>query len=261
MIMSAWSARLGQSPWLGLFYGLSLGHVLIVQYALAGALAATLALAGAYALVESRRPALAALWFTLALLTRETPAMLLGPLLLWALYKREWRSAVFLALPLGIYLGWQVFLLQRFSTFELTGTNAEAITLDLAGLRLFFSSIVLDKGLRAAFRTTSSLPYLVFVLTAGVLGLREFLRGRSIWALATTLQAWGSLFLGTGMWIFISSVGRITITLVPTTLLLAMESKGWTRRILLIMLAGLFLIGLMRIQLAGVHEFFINPAG
>ena len=260
-IMSLWLARLGKNPWLGLFYGLSLAHVLIVQYSLAGALAATLALAGAFALMEQKSPPLAALWFALALLTRETPVMLLGPLVLWTLLQRNWRAALWLCLPVLVYLGWQVFLLERFSTFELTGTNAEALTWDLAGLRHFFASMVLDQGLRTAFRTTSSIPYLVFVLAAGAVATAAFLRDRGPWALATGLQAWGSLFLGVGMWIFISSVGRITITLVPTTILLAAEKKGWAGRILLALLGGLFLLGLIRIQLAGVHEFFIQPPG
>ena len=258
-VMSLWLARLGANPWLGLFYGLSLAHVLIVQYALAGALAGTLALAGAYALVQARSSAWAALWFTLALLTRETPVMILGPLLLWALSKKDWSAVGALVLPVAVYVGWQVVLFQRFHTLELTGTNADAITWDLAGLRLFFNSIRFDRGLRELLRTASSLPYLIFVLTAGAAGLATWLKNRSLWAGVTALQAWGSLFLGTGMWIFISSVGRITTTLVPATILLAAESGARTRRILLALLGALFLLGLLRIHLAGVHDFFVAP--
>lgn len=258
-LMSLWLARLGRNPWLGLFYGLSLAHVLIVQYSLAGALAATLALAGAYALVERKSPPLAALWFTLALLTRETPVMLLGPLLLWSLFQRDWRAALWLCLPVLVYLGWQLFLLHRFSTFELTGTNADAITPDLAGLRHFLGSMVFDQGLRTLLRTTSTLPYLIFVLLAAGVASAEFLRQRSLWSMTTGLQAWGSLFLGTGMWIFISSVGRITITLVPAVILLATERKSRSGRLLLAALGVLFLVGLIRVQLAGVHEFFVEP--
>ena len=152
-----------------------------------------------------------------------------------------------LVLPVAVYMGWQFVLLQRFHTLELTGTNADGITPDLAGLRLFIGSIDFRQGLRRFLRTASSLPYLIFVLTAGVLSLLAWVRNRSLWAGVTAFQAWGSLFLGTGMWIFISSVGRITITLVPAAILFAAESRPRARAVLLALLGGLFLVGLVRV--------------
>ncbi|MBW1712771.1 MAG: hypothetical protein JRJ59_06455 [Deltaproteobacteria bacterium] len=257
-LMARWLAELGRSPWLALVYGLSMGHVIIVQYALAGALASTLALAGAYLAVQRQRLVWAAIFFSLALLTRETVVLLWAPLILWSAWQRKWPAAMWLSLALVPYLAWEAVLWARFGQSPLFGTNAEAVTFNLEGLRWLFSHLDFSSGWAEALRQASSLPYLAFVLiclAAGGLGL---IRGHGLWAWVVLFQAAVCLVLGRGMWAYVTSIGRISVTLVPACLFLSLIAGKWTRRLLIGSLAGLFLLALARVYLAGVHRFFIQ---
>lgn len=261
-LAARWLAELGISPWLGLFYGLSLGHVVIVQYALCGALALSLALAGAYFFLQRPRPVLAGLFFALALLTRETTVLLAAPLGLWALWRRDWRRLTWLAAALLPYLIWELILWRRFGELPLTSTNAEAVTLNFEGLRALFGDLDFASGWRQALRQASSLPYLAFVLLCLGLGLRGLCRaegGGRLLAWLVVCNAGPILLLGRGMWTYVSSIGRVSVTLVPAALLLAARSGGATRLWLLGGLGFLFIMGLARVFLAGTHPFFIQP--
>ncbi len=258
-LMARWLTEEGFNPWFGLFYSLSLGHVLIIQYALSGAVAAALSLGGAYLFVRAERSAGTAFLFSLALLTRETAVLLWAPLILWALKEREYRRAAVLALALIPYLAWEAILWGRFGELPLLATNVRAVTLDLEGLRWLAGHLELDSGWRELLRSASSLPYLIFVLACLTLGAWHLAKGLGLWAWLTFIQAAAVLFLGRGMWEYISSVGRVSITLTPAAVMLALEAGGRTRLILLGGLGLLFGLGLWRIHLAGVHPFFVQP--
>lgn len=257
-LMAVWLSEMGESPWLGLLYGLSLGHVLIVQYALSGAVALTFCLAGAFLVVRRERPWAAMVMFALALLTRETVVLMWGPMILWLFWERKFKAAIILGLAIVPYLGWEGVLWWRFGSLPLTGTNAEAVQLNLEGQRYFWSHLVLDQGFREFLRSSSSFPYLLFVFFWLGLSAWALKNGRGMWAFVLGCHALVALFFGRGMWAFISSVGRITITAVPVLLLLAADLGPKPRKLIHASLAGLFVLGLARVYLAGVHEYFIQ---
>lgn len=261
-LMALWLAELGRPPWLALFYGLSLGHVLVIQYALPGAVALLFSLAGAYAYLQRGRAGLAMVLFTLALLARETSVLLLAPLVLWTLYKRRFKEMIILGLALAPYLAWIGALWLRFGSLEMMESNVSNVTPDLEGLRLFLSKIDFHSGLRELLRTASSLPYLGFVLLCLGLGGRSLAQGRSdqerLWSWMLVFMSLASLILAEGMWGFISCIGRVTLCLVPAAIIFAVQVRGRSGKLLLASLGGLYLMGLARVYLAGIHDFYVQ---
>jgi len=262
-LMAGWLAELGRSPWLALFYGLSLGHVLVIQYALPGGVALFFSLAGAFAYLQRGRAVLASVLFALALLARETSALLLAPLVLWTIPRRRFKEMIILGLALAPYLAWIGALWLRFGSLEMMESNLSNVTPDLEGLRLFLSKIDLHSGLRELLRTASSLPYLAFVLLCLGLSGRRLAASRSdqerLWSWILVFISLSTLFLAEGMWGFISCIGRVTLCLVPAAILFAVQREDRSGRLILASLGGLYLLGLARVYLAGVHGYFVQP--
>jgi hypothetical protein len=96
--------------------------------------------------------------------------------------------------------------------------------------------------------------FILFCLGLGLAGLRT----EGPWAWIVLAHAGAALFLGRGMWTFISSIGRITLTIVPASLFLALRLGRRATAATVALLLGLFLLGLGRAYLAGVHDFFIQ---
>jgi hypothetical protein len=261
-LMAVWLAELGRSPWLALFYGLSLGHVLVIQYALPGAVALLFSLAGAFAYLRRERVVLASALFTLALLARETSVLLLAPLTIWTLYKRRLKDMIVLGLALAPYLAWIGALWLRFGSLEMMESNISNVTPDLEGLRLFLSKIDFHSGLRELLRTASSLPYLGFVLLCLGLGAWRLPKSGSdqerLWSWMLVFISLASLILAEGMWGFISCIGRVTLCLVPAAILFAVQREDRPGKLLLASLGGLYLMALARVYLAGVHNYFVQ---
>ena len=261
LIMAAWLAHRDHRPWWALVYALSLGHVLVVQYALSGAVALTLAVWAAYLILQRDRPYWSVALFALALLTRETTGLIWAPIVAYLAYRRRWSEAAVIAGAIVPYFIWEGVLWARFGRLPLTGTNAAAVTW-FQGIIWLVSHLEFTSGWRQALRSASALPYLAFTLACLVVsGSRLFKTGRAkpdLWAWLTLFNAGCILFLGRGMWEYVSSIGRVSLTLVPCSLMLALDSQRLTRYLILGGLGGLFILGLARLYLAGVHTFFIQ---
>lgn len=99
------------SGWYALVYGLYGGQILALLTSLTEPLSYALVLA---AILAWKRKHLlwTAVFFALALLTKETAIVFVGGLVLYYLQRREWRSIIIISASLFPYIAYQTFLVQ-----------------------------------------------------------------------------------------------------------------------------------------------------
>lgn len=103
----------GQSPFWGLLYVLVPGYQLSLALALPESLVMALVMAGLYFYLKGRILAPGIL-FSISLLTRETAAFVVIPLILWEFFKKKnLRNALVLAAAFLPWIGWKLYLTVR----------------------------------------------------------------------------------------------------------------------------------------------------
>lgn len=107
----------GQSPFWALSYILVPGYQLSLARALPESLAMAFTLAGLYFYLKGKtlKPSFL---FSISLLTRETAALAVFPLVLWEFFKKKnWRKALVLSLSFLPLIGWKFYLTIRLFDF------------------------------------------------------------------------------------------------------------------------------------------------
>ncbi len=171
---------------------------------------------------------LAVTMLTLALFARETTIFLIVLLVLWNLWKRQWKDLLFLSIPVVILLLWQYSLAHRlgsvpfqtssgFIVFPFTGAWSLVVRLSehinsylISGLAvLLFASALLVNLSREWIQKRTAIDALCFLLTG----------------LTLTLFS-----MHDHMWGAITSIGRVVTPLYPTYVLYAAERNTWIEK-------------------------------
>ena len=113
-LLAGWLLRRGHSPWwafagYGLWPGLTVAFLAGLPEPLTYAWVIVALIAA-----EHKRPAAMALAYTLAILSKEVALLFVIGHGLWAIWQRRRSQALWLSLPLLIFLGWQGILLHWF---------------------------------------------------------------------------------------------------------------------------------------------------
>ena len=175
------------SGWWALAVGLNPGMALAVLRDLSEPFAVAALVAGLVAW-RLRRPGLATLAITLAVLSRE--AMLIGVLAIaveagWSFFRGRDRDELRRALPVclvptTLFVAWQLYLAQRFDGLVTSSTPDNQFSVPLDGLLDGVDGALSDASLRAAGWDLVFLILMAAAIVAALVGLRRGLRAPAV---------------------------------------------------------------------------------
>jgi hypothetical protein len=256
MLLSLFASRHGLPPSAGLAYLLVPAFMSSLMSALPEALAAAALVAG-YVNWEQRRPWLVMLWFSAALLIRETGVVLILALVL-AGGIQDWKRS--LAMAVGSILpvaAWRLFVATRLYAdfgWAAIATNPGDLGVPLAGLWHLWQAGA--AGTQPAPEIMGAIVFPALLLAALALAAALAIRGRNIetraLAMAATLYAAVAVSLNYDkIWSHLPSGERGTFELFLCLLLLMLRNDQqpvWARRGLRIFFVAL-----------GAYTFLIAP--
>lgn len=202
-------------------------------------------------------------WFCVAallssLLARETTVFLIGLLVLWHLWKREWTSVVLLGVTIALFAGWQYALVLRLGSLPFR-TGGNIIVWPFSGPYAVVRWALVDTGMKLAYRL-SSLPLLAFVLgTCAIVAADWKKKGRAQDALGFVLTGLCAVMLSMDphMWGALTSIGRVVTPFYPAYCLFAAEREGTVLR-----LSSWFLVAFSVLAALGIayvrHPYVIS---
>lgn len=265
--IGALGAKLAQRMGIAPLWGAALAFYPGLPLSLAGDLAEPLALScalGGLLCARDRRWGWVALLLSLAVLTRETTALLAAALLAAALLARltplpalrlptlrlipldEWRGAALAGLaPLLVALGWQAALLARFGQLGLVAAGSNNLGFPLLGL---FEGVVAWFVLWPPLIVALHTVYVIYLLALAELTRRALLRQRRANQQADWLTlAWAgyllmTLCLSIFVWDYYWNFLRGAIELATLSLLLLMAASPRVRRFALTATLALWLV-------------------
>lgn len=171
-----------------------------------------------------RLDALSTSMLLLSLLARETTVFLIGLLLLWFLWKRQWKDVILALAPMALLALWQWFLVRRLGAAGFQA-NSNIINLPLLGPIKTIVWAFTDGGL-ARFYRLASLCLLAFVLPLAWLlgkeGWKDKMRVDLPWVLLAGLTA-TMLCMHPHMWGALTSIGRVVTPFYPAYALYAAD--------------------------------------
>lgn len=194
---------------------------------------------------------------TLSLFARETTIFLIAPLFLWYLWKRQWRQAFLLLLPLVLLFAWQAFLVTRFGDVPLERSAGALSTIPFHGPVYVLLSLLQGWNINRL----SSFGLLLFVLPLCVAV------GRDWWHAKWNVD--GTAFLLAGLcfamlmmdaesiWGAITSIGRVVTPVYPVYALYAAQRDTWVERTLSVILITVSLVAAVGIA-AAVHPYRVS---
>jgi hypothetical protein len=192
---------------------------------------------------------------TLSMLARETTIFLIAMLLLWSLWKRRWKDALLLLVPVAVLFGWQYWLTMRLGgvPFQANGNTVDLPLVGPASLAVW-----LWQGL-TAYRL-SALALLVFLAPLCVVLLDEWrmkmLRIDAVAFLVSGL-AFAMLCMDSHMWGAITSIGRVVTPFYPAYVLYAAGRDKPVHRVLSWVLLALSAATAVGIALSA-HPFTVS---
>ncbi len=191
----------------------------------------------------------------LSLLARETTVFLIGLLFLWVLWKRQWRDAALLVIPIVLFIGWQYFLDLRLGAAGFQA-NSNIVTYPFGGP----ISVITRLMDNAHPYLLSSLALMLFVLPlAAALG-KEWIEKR--WQIGFRCfllsgLCFTMLIMDEHMWGAITSIGRVVTPIYPVYALYAAANDTWIERslsVILIVISCIAAIGIASIP----HPYILS---
>lgn len=192
----------------------------------------------------------------LSLLARETTVFLMGLLFLWSLWRKEWKEALLVLVPIPIFLLWQYYLSLQFGAIGFQA-NDNIVSLPFAGILSVFTR--LPSGEKTSY-LLSAIGLMLFVVPLAVAIAREWLQKKfhmDVFAFLLGGLTFTILCMDEHMWGAITSVGRVVTPLYPVYVLYAAKRDTWVEKTLsftLILVSVTAAIGMAAIR----HSFVVS---
>jgi hypothetical protein len=180
---------------------------------------------------------------------------LIGLLFVWFLWKRQWKDAALVLIPMALLVAWQYFLVMRLGAVAF---QANGNVIDFPFLGPITLIHWLTEGLNS-YRL-SALGLLLFVIPLFIALGKEWLQKRlkiGVYAFLLTGLTCTMLSMDSHMWGAITSIGRVVTPIYPVYALYASERDTWVERSLsaiLIVVSVVAAIGIAWVK----HPFIIS---
>ena len=251
LFLSFMLKKRGINVWYSLIFALGIGNIMAMQYDLTSPLYICLALAGIY-FYEAKKMGSTALFFSLALITRETAGLIILVFLIYEFFEKRYKNSFVIALSFIPFILLQFFLYQRFGEIALLGSSGH-LTLPFAGIIQKIRSINLSGGgIKYILREISVVPYFCFVMLVLAVSIIKLSRNRNIYNWNLFVQAFISIFMCFSIWEALAAATRVTFAIFPFMILSYAEDRDKFSKYLFIGAALLTVAAIIRI-------FFISP--
>jgi hypothetical protein len=242
----------GISVWYSLIFALGIGNIIALQYDLTTPLYLCLILIGIY-FYEEKKIVSTALFFSLALLTRETTGLIILVFLIYEFFGKRHKNSIVIALSFIPFLILQFVLYRRLGEIVILGSSGH-LTLPFAGIIQKIGSINLSGGgIKHILREISVIPYFCFVMLVLAVSMSKLLKNKNVYNWNLFIQAFISIFLCFPLWEEFAAITRTTFAIFPFIILSYAKDRDKLSKYLFIG-AGLLTIA------AIIRILFISPA-
>jgi hypothetical protein len=192
---------------------------------------------------------------SLSLFARETTVVLIGLLILWFLWRKQWQEMLIISIPLIIFALWQIFLVIHLGSlaFQADG-NIVGVPLSgpLALIEWSFQNLNVHR--------LSALSLLLFLLLLCLSLALEWRRKRcsiGVYSFLLSGLILAMFSMDAHIWGVITSIGRVVAPVYPVYALYASAQDTWKEQFLSIVLISISVVtalGIANIQ----HPFTIS---
>ncbi|MBU0478369.1 hypothetical protein KKC91_07360 [bacterium] len=246
------------SIWYALIYSLGIGNIVAFQYNLTTPLFLCLILIGIY-FYEEKKIASTALFFSLALLTREIAGLIILVFLMYEFFEKRYKNSFVIILSFIPFILLQFFLYQRLGEIPILGSSGH-ITLPFAGIIQEISSINLSGGgIKHILREISVIPYFCFVMLVLAVSIVKLLRNKNIYNWNLFVQAFVPIFMCFSIWEASAAATRITFAIFPFMILSYAKDRDKLSKYLFIGAGLLTVAVIIRILfISPVHPYYLS---
>jgi hypothetical protein len=249
-----------KSSWL-ILYGINLGFILGTLYDLGTPVAISAIVIALYYLSKNRIW-LATLCLAISLLTMENAVLIIVPLILYFLWKKEVRKSIQVSIAFIPWLIWQIILWNRFGIIPILSSSG-VLTVPFYGIVQQFISItqVNYNSLLEFLRQTNTVWMILFVLTCMIISGYHFKRNKDLYSYLILFQTiFGICLSQTMIWSHtITSPARVLSGIFPLVILQYSQNQtDKYSKILVYFVWFLALLGIIRIFLLPQHPYFIK---
>ena len=238
------------SIWYALIYSLGIGNIVAFQYNLTTPLFLCLILIGIY-FYEEKKITSTALFFSLALITRETTALIILVFLMYEFFKKRYKNSFVIILSFIPFVILQFFLYQRLGKIPLLGSSGH-LTMPFAGIIQHVNNVNLTGGIKVIIREISVIPYFCFVMLVLAASIVKLLKNKSIYTWNLSIQVFISIFIYLEIWKAFASITRTTFAIFPFMILSYAKDRDKLSKYLFIGAVLLTIAAIIRI-------LFISP--
>ncbi|MDO9464839.1 MAG: hypothetical protein Q7J67_06030 [bacterium] len=245
------------SIWYALIYSFGIGNTVAFQYNLTTPLFLCLILMGIY-FYEEKKIVSTALFFSLALITRETTALIILVFLMYEFFKKRYKNSFVIILSFIPFILLQFFLYQRLGKIPLLGSSGH-LTLPFAGIIQHVSNINLNGGIKAIIRKISVIPYFCFVVLVLAVSIVKLLRNKNIYNWNLFVQAFVSIFMCYSIWEASAAATRVTFAIFPFMILSYAKDRDKLSKYLFIGAGLLTVAAIVRILFVSpIHGYYLS---
>ena len=164
---------------------------------------------------------------SLLILSREVNVLFIGLLIVWSLWKRQWRSCALIIIPLAIFAAWHSIIYLIFGDIPfLTSAAKHALP--------FQSLFEVLRGVQGYNQlTASSIAYALFFYLPAIIWICiRIVRRRSVEFLEFAALAFLGLMsvMSWDIWGSMTSIGRVITPVYPLVVLYAAKYDSWAAR-------------------------------
>ena len=248
----------GISVWYSLIFALGIGNIMALQYDLTSPLCICLILGG-ICFYEAKKIGSTAIFFSLALLTRETAGLIILVFLMYEFFEKRYKNSFVIILSFVPFILLQFFLYQRLGEIPLLGSSGH-LSLPFAGIIQKISSINLSGGgIKHILREISVIPYFCFVMLVLAVTAIKLSRNRNIYNWNLFIQAFVSLFMCFSIWEALAAATRVTFTIFPFMILSYAKDRDKLSKYLFIGAGLLTIAAVIRILfISPVHPYYLS---
>ena len=244
--------------WYSLIFALGVGNIMALQYGLTSPLCICLVLAGIY-FYEAKKMGSTALFFSLAILTRETAGIIILVFLIYEFFGKRYKNSLVIILSFIPFVVLQFLLYQRFGEIPILSSSGH-FTLPFAGIMQKISSINLSGGgIKHILREISVIPYFCFVMLVLAVSIVKLLRNKNVYNWNLFIQAFVSIFMCFSIWEALAAATRVTFTIFPFMILSYAKDRDKFSKYLFIGAGLLTIAAIIRILfISPVHTYYLS---
>jgi len=257
LFLSFMLKKRGINIWYSLIFALGIGNIMALQYDLTTPLFICLILAGIY-FYEEKKIVSTALFFSLALITRETAVLIILAFLVYEFFKKRYKNSFVIILSFIPFVILQFLLYQRLGKIPLLGSSGH-LAMPFAGIIQHISNMNLNGGIRAIIREISVVPYFCFVMLALAVSIVKLLKNRNIYNWNLFVQAFISIFIYLEIWKAFAAITRTTFAIFPFMILSYAKDRDKLSKYLFIGAGLLTIAAIIRILfISPVHGYYLS---